>query len=184
MEVRKLTLLVCFFWDCVLFLWLCDCPMARLSELLWSSTGSSSVCTSVGRLAFLRMQGWSDIKVCPNPWYVNIILTKTDSSIWLSLDMAFHLSSEVSVKWHMQHIRFELNVDSWSCAFFMDICLDCISALRAMQMECKYFGSSFWITPFVCYFPGSWRLLNEILNLLIVTGLTKSSRCFFQTQIS
>lgn len=78
----------------------------------------------------------------------------------------------------MQHIRFGVNVDSWSCAFFMHICLDCISTLWAMQMECKYFGSSYWIMPFVCHFRESWCLLNEVLNLLIVAGLTKSSRRF------
>lgn len=71
-----------------------------------------------------------------------MILTKTYSSIWPEVEMAVHhLSTKIPVKWYVQYIRFEVSMDSLSCAFFMDICLDCISMLLAMQLECKYFGS-------------------------------------------
>lgn len=54
-------------------------------------------------------------------------------------------------------------MESLSCVF-TDICLDYISTLLAMQLECKDFNCSYWIMPFIGYFIGNWGLLNEILD--------------------
>lgn len=152
--------------------------MARLSELLGSSTWTSPVTAVWGDWHFKGNASLSKELLCSNPWYGNTILIKTDCSIWFFNGHGFSSVLKISVKLHIQLIRFQFDVDSWSCAFFMDICLDCISPLWAMQMECKYFGNSHWIMPFVCYFRVNWDFLNEVLNLLVVTSLTKRSRHF------
>ena len=52
-----------------------------------------------------------------------------------------HLPTKIAMKRYGQYIGFEVSVGSLSCAAFLDICLDRISTLLGMQLECKYFGS-------------------------------------------